>query len=427
MNSNAAPIAIFGRMSALGLAAAIVSGGLTVCAHAEYLIQPGDTVEIAVAGLPDLKQRSVVNPDGAVAVPMTRPVKVAGLGLSAAQTLIKDQLSRKLYQQRMSDGRDSITAIGPDMVMVTIAEYRPVYVNGDVTKPGEQVFRPGMTVRQAVALAGGYEIMRFRMNNPFLESADLRNDYQVLWMQYVKLQAKIWRLKNQNAPRDKEQDAALDAQTQAPLPKAVLDSLRANARTQLAVANERFIAESAFLTGAVKTADDQIAMLRARQVKDDENVQVDTADYNKLKEFSERGNLPMTRLSEARRLFLFSATQSLQTGVQLVNTIRERDDARRKVARLDETSRSEILAQTEQATVELGEVRSKLQSVSEKITYTGVIRSQLSRGGGATPAIRIVHAAANGGGTEAASEDTPVVPGDTVDVALHTEVPEITQ
>jgi polysaccharide export outer membrane protein len=414
-------------MSALGLAAAIVSGGLTVCAHAEYLIQPGDTVEIAVAGLPDLKQRSVVNPDGAVAVPMTRPVKVAGLGLSAAQTLIKDQLSRKLYQQRMSDGRDSITAIGPDMVMVTIAEYRPVYVNGDVTKPGEQVFRPGMTVRQAVALAGGYEIMRFRMNNPFLESADLRNDYQVLWMQYVKLQAKIWRLKNQNAPRDKEQDAALDAQTQAPLPKAVLDSLRANARTQLAVANERFIAESAFLTGAVKTADDQIAMLRARQVKDDENVQVDTADYNKLKEFSERGNLPMTRLSEARRLFLFSATQSLQTGVQLVNTIRERDDARRKVARLDETSRSEILAQTEQATVELGEVRSKLQSVSEKITYTGVIRSQLSRGGGATPAIRIVHAAANGGGTEAASEDTPVAPGDTVDVALHTEVPEITQ
>ncbi|MCJ2038560.1 polysaccharide biosynthesis/export family protein [Methylobacterium sp. J-059] len=414
-------------MSALGLAAAIVSGGLTVCAHAEYLIQPGDTVEIAVAGLPDLKQRSVVNPDGAVAVPMTRPVKVAGLGLSAAQTLIKDQLSRKLYQQRMSDGRDSITAIGPDMVMVTIAEYRPVYVNGDVTKPGEQVFRPGMTVRQAVALAGGYEIMRFRMNNPFLESADLRNDYQVLWMQYVKLQAKIWRLKNQNAPRDKEQDAALDAQTQAPLPKAVLESLRANARTQLAVANERFIAESAFLTGAVKTADDQIAMLRARQVKDDENVQVDTADYNKLKEFSERGNLPMTRLSEARRLFLFSATQSLQTGVQLVNTIRERDDARRKVARLDETSRSEILAQTEQATVELGEVRSKLQSVSEKITYTGVIRSQLSRGGGATPAIRIVHAAANGGGTEAASEDTPVAPGDTVDVALHTEVPEITQ
>ena len=71
---------------------------------------------------------------------------------------MKERLSRKLYQQRTPDGRESVTPIAPDAVLVTIAEYRPVYVNGDVTKPGEQTFRPGMTVRQAVALAGGYEI-----------------------------------------------------------------------------------------------------------------------------------------------------------------------------------------------------------------------------------------------------------------------------
>ncbi len=36
-----------------------------------------------------------------------------------------------------------------------IIEYRPVYVTGDVAKPGEQRYTPGLSVRQAVSLAGG--------------------------------------------------------------------------------------------------------------------------------------------------------------------------------------------------------------------------------------------------------------------------------
>lgn len=44
--------------------------------------------------------------------------------------------------------------VTPDQVMLANSEFRPVYLNGDVAKPGEQTFRPGMTVRQAVALAG---------------------------------------------------------------------------------------------------------------------------------------------------------------------------------------------------------------------------------------------------------------------------------
>lgn len=417
----------------------LVALTISSIAHAGYLIRPGDTLELSVAGIPELKQRSLVDPDGLVTLPMIKPVSVAGLDLEAAQALLKERYSRKLYQQRMPTGADSVTAITPDSVTVSIAEFRPVYLNGDVSKPGEQVFRPGMTVRQAVSLAGGYEIMRFRMNNPFLESADLRNDYQTLWMQYVKIQAKVWRLKKHlaaigsDAGEDKNTDEtkadvkSLGEVTQAPLPREFLDATRATARQQLEVGQSRYQAERGFLQRAVAVTDDQIGLLRARQAKDDENVQVDTNDYNKLKEFSERGNLSMTRLSESRRLFLFSATQSLQTGVQLINTVRERNEAARKVVRLDEEARTETLKEIEEATVELAGVRSRLQAVSEKITYTGMIRSQLTRGGNAKPSIRIVHSVQDGGATETANEDTPVKPGDTIEVALHTEAPDVSQ
>ncbi|KQT50089.1 hypothetical protein ASG52_08465 [Methylobacterium sp. Leaf456] len=425
---------------------AVLTGTAAGPALAEYIIRPGDTLEVAVAGIPDLKQRSVVDLDGLVTLPMIKPVPVGGLGLTAAQAAVKEEMSKKLYQQRTPAGAESVTAISPDAVTVSIAEYRPVYLNGDVSKPGEQAYRPGMTVRQAVSLAGGFEIMRFRMTNPFLESADLRNDYQTLWMQYVKLQGKVWRIKAQLAapggpqapasPPAKGKAAAddptadvkaLEQLTQAPLPKELLDRTRDNARQQLELERTRYGAERAFLQRTVSVSDDQIALLRSRQVRDDENAQADTADYNKLKEFSERGNLPMTRLSEARRLFLFSATQSLQTGVQLTNTIRERDDAARKVVRLEEQTRADLLKDLDEANVELGGLQSKLQAVSEKITYTGMIRSQLVRGGGAKPSIRIVRSGLDGGGSETASEDSPVRPGDTVEVALHTEVPELSQ
>lgn len=407
----------------LALAAALPQGAL-----AAYLIRPGDALEVSVAGIPDFRQKVVVDQDGLATIPMIQPVAVAGLDLASAQKLIKGLLSQKLYQQRGADGRENVIAITPDSVSLSIAEYRPVYVSGDVTKPGELPFRPGMSVRNLVALAGGYEIMRFRMNNPFLEAADLRNDYQTQWMRYVELQAKIWRLTAQLASSDKPPEpGSLEKATEAPLPKDMLESMRANARQQLQVETSRFSAEKIYLASAVNVTEGQIKLLRDRQVKDNENVQGDIDDYNKLKEFSRQGNVPMNRLSESRRLFLFSSTQSLQTGVQLTNTVRERDEAQRKIARLAESNRADILKELQEANVALGAVRSQIQAVSEKITYTGMIRSQLSRGAGKAPAITIYRAAIDGGGVETASEDTPLKPGDTVEVALHTEAPGVTE
>ena len=87
--------------------------------------------------------------------------------------------------------------IGADEVTTTVAEYRPIYINGDVSKPGEYPYRPAITARQLVAVAGGYDIMRIRMNNPYLESADLRSEYGSLWTELAKEQARMWRIKNE--------------------------------------------------------------------------------------------------------------------------------------------------------------------------------------------------------------------------------------
>ena len=40
-------------------------------------------------------------------------------------------------------------------VYVSIIEYRPFFVNGEVTKPGGFAYQPGLTIRKAISLAGG--------------------------------------------------------------------------------------------------------------------------------------------------------------------------------------------------------------------------------------------------------------------------------
>ena len=41
-------------------------------------------------------------------------------------------------------------------VAVEVIAYRPIYVLGEVNKPGQYAYQPGMTVVTAVAVAGGF-------------------------------------------------------------------------------------------------------------------------------------------------------------------------------------------------------------------------------------------------------------------------------
>jgi polysaccharide biosynthesis/export protein len=385
---------------------------------ANYLIQRGDVLELSVVGIPDFKHRSVVGPDGEITLPMIQPLSVANIELAAALKLVKAELSQRVYQERTPDGRVYSTTIAPDAILLTIAEYRPIYVDGDVTKPGSQTYLPGMTVRQAVSLAGGYEIMRFRMNNPFLESADLRSEHQSMWIQYVQEQARIWRLQTELEARNAR---SLEEMTQAPLRTQELVRMRELARRELEAQINRNKAEREYLEQAIRTAENNIELLESRQGKDDENVKADSDDFVRLKTFSASGNLPMSRLSEARRLYLFSATQALQTSVQLSEATRKRDEAKRELARLLENRRMELLKELKEAGAAVANVRSRLEAVGQKIEYTGIIRSQLVRGA-SRPEIRITRAQSNAN-VEQADENTELMPGDTVEIALKSGLP----
>lgn len=389
---------------------------------AEYRLDVGDVLEISVAGVPDLKQRVAVELDGNISFPLLGTLAVSGLPPSEVRAKIQAILPAKVFRQRGSDGRDNVVVFDPDQITVNVVEYRPIYVNGDVSKPGEQLYRPRMTVRQAVAQAGGYEIMRFRMNNPFLESADLRSDYESLWTEFAKEQARIWRMKAELGETDNIDQKAL---REVPIPATAVSQIIRLEAEQLKSRQDDFRREKEYLLSGIKQSDDHIGILSEQQKKEEQGVEADTQDLQRAGELFSKGAVPIQRMTDARRGLLLSSTRRLQTVSQLIQVQKQKNDYARQLQRFQDQRRLDLLRELQDTNVRLNQIRARLQGVGEKITYTGMVRSQLARGTGAKPEVIVVRKAEKGRDRLPADEDFELQPGDVVEVALRDVPPSV--
>jgi protein involved in polysaccharide export with SLBB domain len=126
----------------LALAASIGSRTSAADDSSAYRLGTGDKLRVTVFGEKDLSGEFDVNDQGVVALPLIGPTKLAGKTISEAET----QITR-------SYGKDYL--VNP-RVNVEVLNYRPFFILGEVKNPGSYPYVHGMTVVNAVALAGGY-------------------------------------------------------------------------------------------------------------------------------------------------------------------------------------------------------------------------------------------------------------------------------
>ena len=109
-----------------------------------YRLASGDVISVRVLGEEDLKREKVKLSDaGTMSFPVLGEIRVKGLTAGA----LEDYITRGLKGRYL---------LNPQ-VTVTIDEYRNFFVNGMVEKPGGYPFSPGLTVRKAITLAGGFK------------------------------------------------------------------------------------------------------------------------------------------------------------------------------------------------------------------------------------------------------------------------------
>lgn len=112
-------------------------------ALSQYKLAAGDVITITVFGEEDLrKEKTRLTDAGTISYPVLGEIEVRGKTVGDLERAIADGLrGRYLVNPRVS---------------VTIDEYRPYFINGQVSRPGSYAYQPGLTVSKAVTIAGGF-------------------------------------------------------------------------------------------------------------------------------------------------------------------------------------------------------------------------------------------------------------------------------
>lgn len=112
-------------------------------ADSQYLLGAGDIISVRVFGEADLSFDEIRLTDAATfSYPFLGEVRARGK--TAAE-----------LEQQLTNGLKGDYLIDPK-VTVSILSYREIFVNGEVEKPGGYSFQPGLTLRKAIAVAGGF-------------------------------------------------------------------------------------------------------------------------------------------------------------------------------------------------------------------------------------------------------------------------------
>ena len=106
-----------------------------------YRLAPSDKISIRVFNEDNLSLETTLGNSGIISYPLLGELKIKGLTLNEVEELI----TRKLKGPYLLNPK----------VTVTMVEYRSFFVNGEVARPGGYPYQPGLTVRKAIALAGG--------------------------------------------------------------------------------------------------------------------------------------------------------------------------------------------------------------------------------------------------------------------------------
>ena len=109
-----------------------------------YRLGAGDIISITVFDEKELSLAKVKLSDaGSISYPMLGELRVMGLTVSE-------------LEQKVTAGLKGTYLVNPK-VSVSVDQYRDVFVNGQVYKPGNYPYQPGLTVRKAVSIAGGFK------------------------------------------------------------------------------------------------------------------------------------------------------------------------------------------------------------------------------------------------------------------------------
>ncbi len=133
----------FVRLFSAGLFLSFVAPPSRGRAQAGYRLGTGDKLKVTVFGEEDASGEYEVDATGAISVRLLGRIQIKGMSVSEVEQVLIDQYRGRGFFKN-------------PRISIELTNLRPFFILGEVEKRGSYPYVNGLTVAQAVAIAGGY-------------------------------------------------------------------------------------------------------------------------------------------------------------------------------------------------------------------------------------------------------------------------------
>ena len=385
----------------LGLVLILAAGSSR--AETDFILGPGDKLLVSVHKRPDLSGEFRVLPTGILSLPLVRSLPVSGRPLTEIRQLLVERLREDAF---LLDPR----------VTIDVVEMRPIFVSGDVRRPGTYGFQMGMTVLHAISVAGGLRSLDLEEFGAQMEVGRLREKLRQAQETVGLAMIRRGRLVAERADGD---DFPRPPEIRSFLTEEKATEAHGSERALLIQRNDAFRKQLAVIGSPIGVYREEIDALTEQISAKLREEDLITQESRYVENLQRQGLTPRTsRVLELRRL----AVQIEGERHQLAFTLAK---AKQEIARAEQTLSSlaaqrlvDITAALKEADdaishlkVTIEESRSSLIEAREKLPGPG------GPVGARTPVeFTILRTRGDGNVSIAARGDTPVLPGDLIDV-----------
>lgn len=382
----------------LGAIILMVLGGP---AWADYLVQRGDTLRVAVAETGDQSREVEVNADGRIMLPQLGSIEVAGSDLDSIRARVAEEFAARGIVLKAT-------------VSVEVAVYRPFYIGGAVAKPGAIAFEPGLTVRHALLLAGGVE----QASAPELPSApellELKAKWQTTSYALLQVESRIARLEAELHREGKPDLGNLDTGS---VPASDAEDIRSLDEGLYADRLSEWTSGQGHLESVLGLVDFEIGVLSRQETLQNKERDLQHAQVESAQSLLSRGLVPLQRVQELEREESALARDLLENQAYAARARQKKADAQYQLDSSEAQWRIEVRNELSGALLERARLDAERQTAAEALVAAGV---SLAGGGAASlePAV-VIHRTKDGADTVIDADlGTPIEPGDLLEVSL---------
>ncbi|MGI9424863.1 MAG: polysaccharide biosynthesis/export family protein [Hyphomicrobiaceae bacterium] len=366
-----------------------------------YAFGVGDTVAVTVIGRTDLNGQFLIGLDGTFRHPFVGAIPAAGRTWENVEGDLKKKLKRLLARDvRLS---------------VDIGVFRPVYVIGDVIRPGEVAYTPGLPTFTAVAKAGGVPSLRQLPPNQIAQIALSERDLRVAEAELAGFLIRR---------------AALDAALSGELKIAIPAELKHNSQSSLIA--ELLARQTAVLEGErtriqrlremtqseERHLETEIAALAKEQAIIAAQAKTIHTELQKILAASKRGLVTSRRVLDFERFKTGNDQARFRIAAAMSRARQQRVELEKRQRHEEDVLKQERLRQRLAVESDIERARARINGARTALALGSQVAANDPNVSRPEPTFTIIRTTVQGQTVLNANASTPLVPGDVLEVRL---------